>query len=132
MSKLIGPILVIAVLVGGIVYLTRPKKETLGQATGTQVTTTQTASGPQTVAIGDITADKVGQTVQIEGTIAKECPHTGCWAVVEDETGEIRIDTKKGAFALPLGREGSKIKVVGDLEVKENGDLEISATSAEL
>ena len=132
MSKLIGPILVIAVLVGGIVYLTRPKKETLGQAAGTPAATTQTASGPQTVAIGEITADQAGQTVQIEGTIIKECPHSGCWAIIEDETGEIRIDTKKGAFALPLGREGSDIKVVGALEVKDNGDLEISATSAEL
>jgi hypothetical protein len=73
-----------------------------------------------------------GRTVQIEGTIAEECPHTGCWAVIQDDTGRIRIDTNKGGFALPLNREGSKIRVVGTLEVKENGDLEISASSAEL
>jgi RecJ-like exonuclease len=102
----------------------RPEKQTLGGSPASETL--------QTTNIGTLNQDMAGQTVQIEGTIAEECPHTGCWAVIQDDTGRIRIDTNKGGFALPLNREGSKIRVVGTLEVKENGDLEISASSAEL
>ncbi len=131
MKRLIGPILVVAILGVGVWYVTRPEKQELGAAT----TPGQPTAAEQEIAatpIGGISADNVGETVHIEGTIVKECPHTGCWAVVRDDTGEIRIDTKKGQFALPLKREGSHIKVTGTLEQKENGDLEISATSAQL
>jgi len=125
MNRLIVPILIVAAVAAGAWYVLRPKAQTLGSQASV-------AESTQVVDIGTLTEEMVGQTVRIEGTIAKECPHTGCWAVVRDETGEIRIDTQKGGFALPLKREGSRIKVVGTLEVKENGDLEISATSAEL
>ena len=124
MNRLIAPILIVVAVAAGAWYVLRPQTQTLGSPTaGATLETTE---------IGGLKQDSAGQTVQIEGTIAKECPHTGCWAVVRDETGEIRIDTQEGGFALPLKREGSRIKVVGTLEVKENGDLEISATSAEL
>ena len=124
MNRLIVPILIAVAVAAGAWYVLRPQKQTLGSrpAEGTLETTD----------IGSLKQDAAGQTVQIEGTIAEECPHTGCWAIVQDGTGKIRIDTQKGGFALPLKREGSRIRVVGTLEVKENGDLEISATSAEL
>lgn len=51
-----------------------------------------------------------------EGPALQQCPHSGCWAVIDDGTGQIRIDTQKGGFALPLKREGSQIHVVGKLE----------------
>jgi RecJ-like exonuclease len=124
MSRLTVPIVVVVIVGAGAWYALRPQKQTLGGSPASEAL--------QTTNIGTLNQDMAGRTVQIEGTIAEECPHTGCWAVIQDDTGRIRIDTNKGGFALPLNREGSKIRVVGTLEVKENGDLEISASSAEL
>ncbi|MBD3293319.1 MAG: hypothetical protein GF393_10375 [Armatimonadia bacterium] len=117
------PLIALVVIAGAAWYLTRPETETLGAPQ---------ASGVDAVSIGDISEEQVGQTVAIEGTIEQECPHSGCWAVIDDGTGQIRIDTQKGGFALPLNREGSPIRVVGELESTEGGDLQISAESAEL
>ncbi|HCA46964.1 MAG TPA: hypothetical protein DEP45_06230 [Armatimonadetes bacterium] len=123
-AKMIAlPLVVVAVVAGLSWYLLRPQSAALGSAAADQVAVTK---------IGDLTAAQAGQTVAIEGTIAKECPSSGCWAVIQDDTGEIRIDTEKGGFALPLRREGSRIKVIGELQQAEGGQLEISAESAEL
>ena len=130
MKRLIGPILVVVALGVGAWYLLRPERETRGEVRPGPGAVADEAA--QTTLIGNLTAQQKGETVHIAGVITKECPHTGCWAYVKDDTGQIRIDTKKGGFALPLGREGARISVTGTLEVKQNGDLEISATSAQL
>lgn len=124
MNRLLVPIIVVVIVGAGAWYALRPQKQTFGGLPAGEAL--------QTTDIGSLNQEMASQTVQIEGTIHEECPHTGCWAVIQDDTGKIRIDTNKGGFALPLNREGSKIRVVGTLEVKENGDLEISASSAEL
>ena len=130
---IVAPVIVVALLAGGIWYLTRPQVETHGgtspESTVVKATTTE---NPAQLKIGEIGPSHIGHQVAIEGTIVKECPHTGCWAVIEDSSGQIRIDTNPGGFALPLRREGSKVRVVGQVIEKENGDLEIAADSAEL
>ena len=117
------PAVVIVLVVGAIVFLTRKPVEQFG---------TTDAAPVQTVAIADITSDQVGERVSIEGTIDKECPHSGCWAVIKDASGQIRIDTQAGGFALPLRREGSRIHIVGTVMLTEGGSVEISAESARL
>lgn len=117
------PLIALVLVVGAAWYLTRPEVETFGAVE---------AAGVATVTIADLSAEQIGRTVAIEGTIEKECPHSGCWAVIDDGTGQMRIDTQKGGFALPLKREGSQIRVVGELESTDGGDLQISAESAEL
>ena len=130
---IVAPVIVVALLAGGIWYLTRPQVESYGGASpeSTVAKTTAAATAAQ-VKIGEIGPNHIGHQVAIEGTIVKECPHTGCWAVIEDSSGQIRIDTNPGGFALPLRREGSNVRVVGKVIEKENGDLEIAAESAEL
>ena len=127
------PVVIVVLLAGMIWYLARPQVESYGgtspESTVVKATTTE---NPAQLKIGEIGPAHVGHQVAIEGTITKECPHTGCWAVVEDSSGQIRIDTNPGGFALPLRREGSKVRVVGQVIEKENGDLEIAADSAEL
>ena len=117
------PAVVIVLVVGAIVFLTRKPVEQFG---------TTDAAPVQTVAIADITSDQVGERVSIEGTIDKECPHSGCLAVIKDASGQIRIDTNAGGFALPLHREGSNIRVTGTVMLTEGGSVEITAESAQL
>lgn len=130
---LIIPVIVVGLLAGGIWYLARPQVESYGttspESTVAETTATETTGQ---LKIGEIGPTHIGQQVAIEGTIVKECPHTGCWAVIEDASGQIRIDTNPGGFALPLRREGSQVRIVGKVIEKENGDLEIAAESAEL
>ena len=130
---IVVPVIVVTLLAGGIWYLTRPQVESYGGASPESTVAETTATeNPAQLKIGEIGPSHVGHQVTIEGRIVKECPHTGCWAVIEDATGQIRIDTNPGGFALPLRREGSKVRVVGQVIEKENGDLEIAADSAEL
>jgi uncharacterized protein YdeI (BOF family) len=117
------PVIVIVLAVGAGIYLTRKPVEQFGAGDTAQV---------QTIAIADISSNQVGKRVAIEGTIDQECPHSGCWAVIKDASGQIRIDTQAGGFALPLRREGSRIRIVGTVMLTEGGSVEISAESAEL
>lgn len=125
MNKLIVPVIIVALLAAGIWYVARPQDKTLGNA---PAAVTDQAATP----IGQLTREQVGQDVTIAGVIETECPTTGCWAIVKDDTGQIRIDTAAGGFALPLKREGSSIKVQGILQLTEGGDLQISAKTAEV
>ncbi len=124
-KTIIVPLVAIALIAGLSWYLVRPQQEAYGSGS-------PAGADQAVVKIGDLSVDQVGQTVAIEGTIKQECPHSGCWAVIEDGSGQIRIDTQKGGFALPLHQEGSHVRVVGELEKIEGDALQISAQSAEL
>lgn len=119
---LVVPLIAVAVVAVAGWYALRPKVEALGRY----------SADVQTTRIGDLDQAHVGRRVAIEGKIVAECPHSGCWAVIEDGTGQIRIDTNKGGFALPLRREGSSIRVVGEVEQTEGGSLLLSAEGAQL
>jgi hypothetical protein len=123
MKRLIGLILAVAIIAGSAWYLLKPQRQALGRAGEGNV---------PVVTIADLTPQRLGQQVAIVGVISRECPSAGCWAVIKDASGEIRIDTKKGGFTLPLRHEGSRVRIVGILEKTEGGDLQISATSAGL
>lgn len=127
---IVVPVVIVVLLAVMIWYLTRPQVESYGESD--VASAEHMHESASLLDIGEIGPTHIGHQVAIEGTIIKECPHTGCWAVVEDATGQIRIDTKAGGFALPLHREGSKVQIVGQVIEKENGDLEIAAESAEL
>jgi hypothetical protein len=74
----------------------------------------------------------VNQAVTIEGKITRECPMTGCWWYVQDKTGQIRVDSKRGDFNLPLKQEGRIIRTTGIAVKTEGGELQIAASGAEL
>jgi len=119
-------------VVGGWLYLAQSESSTAGQGEGAQAVLGTPGPELPVTGIGSLTKDNAGKVVRIEGTITEECPHSGCWAYVQDDSGKIRIDTNKGGFALPLHKEGSKVTVTGEVTTKENGDLELQATSAQL
>ena len=122
-KTLITPLVALALVAGVGYYLFKPEAAALGTHPGGHV---------EHVNIGEISEEHVGRTVAIHGQITTQCPTTGCWALVKDGTGEIRIDTQKGAFALPPRSVGSKINVVGEVELTPNRTPQISAEWAEL
>ena len=121
--RLIGILLAVAVLVGGGWYMLRPQKLHLGKAGETGVSVMSTT---------DAAKAALGTQVAVQGTISKECPTAGCWAVIKDAAGDLRVDTKKGGFTFPLRHEGSHVRVVGLLEKNASGVTQISLSSAEM
>jgi uncharacterized protein YdeI (BOF family) len=73
-------------------------------------------------------------TVTVHGTMVEKCPVAGCWFILQDGTGRVRIDLKSAGFVvtdLPLGRE---VTVSGRLHRASGGagsaDPEVVATGA--
>lgn len=60
-----------------------------------------------------------GKMVVIEGTIERECP-SGCWFILNDDTGSIYVDILPSNFVIPQKR-GEEAKVYGEVTIK-NGD----------
>lgn len=56
----------------------------------------------------------VGTEVRIEGTITTQCASSGCWAFVDDGSGQILVDLKALNLGLPMstGRKASVSGVV--------------------
>jgi hypothetical protein len=128
LKRAIVGVAVVAVIVIGTWYVLsgdgNRKNNRFGERTGTTV-----------VSIADLqkSPDKyLNQVVTIDGKITRECPKSGCWWYVQDRTGEMRVDSKGGGFALPLKREGHRVRTTGIAVKTEGGELQIAASGAEL
>ena len=62
-----------------------------------------------------------GKMVIIEGIIETECP-SGCWFIVNDDTGSIYIDILPSNFVIPQKR-GEDTKVYGEVVVKDGDPM---------
>lgn len=50
----------------------------------------------------------VGSSVTVEGEMIEKCPEAGCWFILKDGTGTLRVDTKTAGFVVldvPLHRQ---------------------------
>jgi uncharacterized protein YdeI (BOF family) len=72
--------------------------------------------------------------VTVQGTMVEKCPVAGCWFILQDRTGRVRIDLKNAGFVVtdvPLGRA---VTVSGTLRRASGGsgpaDPEVVATGA--
>jgi uncharacterized protein YdeI (BOF family) len=41
-----------------------------------------------------------GKEVTLRGKLVEKCPVAGCWFVIRDETGTIKVDTKTAGFVV--------------------------------
>jgi opacity protein-like surface antigen len=76
------------------------------------------------VKIIDIIQDAAGfegQNVVIEGVIETECP-SGCWFIVNDDTGSIYVDILPSNFVIPQKR-GEDAKVYGEVVIKDGDPM---------
>ena len=83
---------------------------------------------PTALPISAVTQSNATGRVVVSGTMIEKCPVAGCWFVIRDRTGTMRVDTKNGGFVVvdvPL-----KSTVVVSGRVATNGsDRFIEATS---
>lgn len=81
-----------------------------------------------TVTAGSLSDDIVGETVQIEGEVVKQCPAVGCWFIVKDQTGEVFVDLNPAELRLKAQREGQHAQVTGRV-AKQAGQFRLEARS---
>ncbi len=67
-----------------------------------------------------------GKTVQMQGTMIEKCPTAGCWFVLKDKTGTVRVDTKAAGFVVSELPLQTVVTVSGKVSSKDT--LELKAT----
>lgn len=79
------------------------------------------------VPVGSIRSSPGNESVTVSGVMIEKCPEAGCWFVLRDGTGTIRVDTKTAGFVVldvPLNRP---LTVVG--QIFTNGtQIQLAAT----
>ena len=51
--------------------------------------------------------------IVLHGTMTKKCPVAGCWFMLRDETGIVKVDTKNGGFVVVDVPLNTQIAVAG-------------------
>jgi uncharacterized protein YdeI (BOF family) len=67
-----------------------------------------------------------GSLVTVKGVIVEKCPVAGCWFMLRDKSGVIRVDTKSSGFVVLDVPLNTTVKVSGTL--KTAGERMIAAT----
>ena len=73
----------------------------------------------QVVPIVSVPREQVGSTVAVRGKMTQKCPVAGCWFMLQDGTGTIKVDTKNAGFAVVSLSLNSTLTVAG--RVMTNG-----------
>ena len=55
------------------------------------------AQAPTTVRL---LSAKAGTVVTLQGEMVEKCPVAGCWFMLRDKTGIVRVDTRQGGFVV--------------------------------
>ena len=75
-------------------------------------------------------AEHLSRDVTVEGTITRQCPATGCWLFLKDESGkDIGVEMNRLAPTFPQ-RAGRRVTVEGRLS-KSDGSYEIDGKAVE-
>jgi uncharacterized protein YdeI (BOF family) len=82
------------------------------------------AKGPSTPVA---TLESAGKgAVTLEGTMTEKCPVAGCWFLLKDDTGVVKVDTKGAGFAVTDVPLGKTVRVTG--AVAKSGESRVLAT----
>ena len=77
------------------------------------------ASFGETIPIAGARAAGGASPVTIEGSMIEKCPVAGCWFILRDRTGAMKVDTKAAGFAVVDVPLRTRIRVAG--RVREEG-----------
>lgn len=72
-------------------------------------------------------ARSAGKAIVVSGTMIQKCPVAGCWFVLRDESGTIKVDTKSANFVVLDVPLQTRVTVAGSLVTNEQEQV-IEAT----
>jgi uncharacterized protein YdeI (BOF family) len=67
------------------------------------------------VAVQALAARTPHSPVVVEGEMIEKCPVAGCWFVLKDKTGVVRVDTKAAGFVVTEVPLHTRLTVAGTL-----------------
>ena len=67
------------------------------------------------------------QPVTLSGIMVEKCPEAGCWFVLKDASGSIRVDTKTAGFVVVEVPLNQRLTVVGQ-RITNGTDVLLAAT----
>lgn len=67
------------------------------------------------VAVRDLKPDK---PIQVKGTMIEKCPVAGCWFMLRDKSGVIKVDTKGAGFVVTDVPLNTEVTVTGTPDLK--------------
>ena len=73
-----------------------------------------------------VSSARPGAPITVKGTMVEKCPVAGCWFMLRDKSGVIRVDTKNAGFVVLDVPLNTPVKVSGTL--KTSGEWMIAAT----
>jgi len=65
----------------------------------------------------------------VSGVMVEKCPVAGCWFVLEDRTGRLRVDTKTAGFVVTDVPLRTKVTVLGSV-TRDGGTTSLAALGA--
>jgi uncharacterized protein YdeI (BOF family) len=110
------PLILLPILFTFLVGCKDRQTNTLGQAP---------SASPQPIASVKTAADAAPATV--EGVMVEKCPVAGCWFIMRDQTGTIKVDTKMAGFVVVDVPLKTKLVVAGQIR-SDGTDKLIQAT----
>ena len=69
-----------------------------------------------------------GSRLIVQGTMTQKCPEAGCWFMLRDKTGVIKVDTKDAGFVVVDVPLQVSVTVAGQMEKNGAGDGILKAT----
>src|SRR5437016_2914396 len=79
------------------------------------------------IQIAALKQSNVAATVVVHGAMTEKCPVAGCWFILHDQTGAIKVDTKNAGFVVVDIPLHSSLMVAGRL-LTNGGEKFIDAT----
>ena len=67
--------------------------------------------------------------VVVSGVMVEKCPVAGCWFVLRDGTGQVRVDTKTAGFVVTDVPLKTRLTVAGSVQ-REEGTTSLAAIGA--
>jgi uncharacterized protein YdeI (BOF family) len=86
----------------------------------------QIAQGPA-VSVAAVPRSAPGSSVVLQGVMTAKCPSAGCWFLLHDATGTIKVDTKNAGFVVVDVPVNASMTVAGLVTTNDNERL-IDAT----
>jgi uncharacterized protein YdeI (BOF family) len=68
-----------------------------------------------------------GTEATIQGVLVEKCPVAGCWFVLHDATGTVRVDTKSAGFVVVDVPLNSRLVVAGRW-IREGNETNLAAS----
>lgn len=83
-------------------------------------------SDPGQDSVASVKELKPASMTTIKGVMYEKCPAAGCWFMLRDKSGVIRVDTKAAGFTVTDVPVNTEMTVKGS--VKENGERILAAS----